>query len=128
MIVRPPVSTRTETLVPYTKLFRSLTPGPCGVFGDLGILGGDRHPDAAELVIDITPNGPEKAPRPSRARQGDVNRCPFKAVEYDPADYLALAPDPQRRIWGADSEAEPVGPEPRDGTIGRASCGARVGK
>src|SRR3546814_1259089 len=71
----------------------ALTPEPFGVFGDLGILGGDRHPDAAELVIDITPNGPEKAPRPSRARQGDVNRCPFKAVEYDPADYLALALD-----------------------------------
>src|SRR3546814_10280400 len=93
----------------------ALTPEPFGVFGDLGILGGDRHPDAAELVIDITPNGPEKAPRPSRARQGDVNRCPFKAVEYDPADYLALALDPERRLWGADSEAETVGHETRDG-------------
>src|SRR3546814_18546487 len=91
----------------------ALTPEPFGVFGDLGILGGDRHPDAAELVIDITPNGPEKAPRPSRARQGDVNRCPFKAVEYDPADYLALALDPERRIWGAASEAETDGHETR---------------
>src|SRR3546814_20699132 len=89
----------------------ALTPEPFGVFGDLGILGGDRHPDAAELVIDITPNGPEKAPRPSTSRQGDVHRCPFQAVEYYPADYLPPALHPARRIWGSDSEAVTLGNE-----------------
>src|SRR3546814_11218966 len=29
MIRRPPRSTRTDTLFPYTTLFRSCTPGPC---------------------------------------------------------------------------------------------------
>src|SRR3546814_12244849 len=94
----------------------ALTPEPFGVFGDLGILGGDRHPDAAELVIDITPNGPEKAQRPSSARPGDVNRCPFKAVEYDTADYIDIALDSDRRFVGANSKAEEVGRVTHDGS------------
>src|SRR3546814_20520578 len=32
MIRRPPRSTRTDTLVPYTTLFRSLLTYPCGAF------------------------------------------------------------------------------------------------
>src|SRR3546814_2841858 len=40
MIRRPPRSTRTDTLLPYTTLFRSLPSGPGGVF-DLASRGAD---------------------------------------------------------------------------------------
>src|SRR3546814_1203440 len=39
MIRRPPRSTRTDTLFPYTTLFRSLTPGLADVLLDAGLQG-----------------------------------------------------------------------------------------
>src|SRR3546814_7406325 len=44
MILRPPRSTRTDTLCPYTTLFRSLAPGPIGIE-----LGKDRRQFAVDL-------------------------------------------------------------------------------
>src|SRR3546814_2829556 len=37
MIRRPPRSTRTDTLFPYTTLFRSLEPAPRSGLGDQGV-------------------------------------------------------------------------------------------
>src|SRR3546814_15841967 len=39
MIRRPPRSTRTDTLFPYTTLFRSLPPGRLELFADVAALG-----------------------------------------------------------------------------------------
>src|SRR3546814_16423838 len=45
MIRRPPRSTRTDTLFPYTTLFRSLEPA----------IGGEGHPEGRQLVV-VTPH------------------------------------------------------------------------
>src|SRR3546814_5022119 len=45
MIRRPPRSTRTDTLFPYTTLFRSVAPFDQARIGDLGIGGPDHDGD-----------------------------------------------------------------------------------
>src|SRR3546814_18347962 len=54
MILRPPRSTRTDTLFPYTTLFRSNQLRQCGrdLAGLCLALGGARHPDeGAALAV-----------------------------------------------------------------------------
>src|SRR3546814_10212022 len=52
MIRRPPRSTRTDTLFPYTTLFRSAEPGLAGVDGEGAAAGGGdlRHEGLQRLV------------------------------------------------------------------------------
>src|SRR3546814_4287347 len=54
MIRRPPRSTRTDTLFPYTTLFRSQCPRDSPVAGQAARLQVDRNP----LRIDAVPVGP----------------------------------------------------------------------
>src|SRR3546814_10147522 len=66
MIRRPPISTRTDTLFPYTPLFRSGAAGGGGVElaggGDGGIPPADPHHPAAGLRVGAA----EAVPRPDR--------------------------------------------------------------
>src|SRR3546814_7051693 len=48
MIRRPPISTRTDTLLPYTTLFRSPTPAPQQTHGGAGCSG--HHLRSASLL------------------------------------------------------------------------------
>src|SRR3546814_13233370 len=50
MIRRPPRSTRTDTLFPYTTLFRSLADGPSDIGGEL-----DRIRLPVGLNLDVAP-------------------------------------------------------------------------
>src|SRR3546814_3317593 len=55
MIRRTPRSTRSDTLFPYTTLFRSRQFIPCGMAGDmhhLVVRGNDVHAQADELALD----------------------------------------------------------------------------
>src|SRR3546814_13369419 len=55
MIRRTPRSTRSDTLFPYTTLFRSRQFSPCGMAGDmhhLVVRGNDVHAQADELALD----------------------------------------------------------------------------
>src|SRR3546814_8138729 len=55
MIRRPPRSTRTDTLFPYTTLFRSKSPAPSPARGSSGSVGG--VPDDGEGVLVILSGG-----------------------------------------------------------------------
>src|SRR3546814_10121725 len=71
MIRRPPRSTRTDTLFPYTTLFRSVDPGPC-IAGEahkaeadgpgIGEQGRDRGDDAFPVAQPHPPLGNAAAP------------------------------------------------------------------
>src|SRR3546814_2445849 len=65
MIRRPPRSTRTDTLFPYTTLFRSLAHVEIGRRGAMRIVGADRMlvvplPEAAEIGRAIMADGFER--------------------------------------------------------------------
>src|SRR3546814_5710721 len=55
MIRRPPRSTRTDTLFPYTTLFRSRQRLPPAALGEVGEAGGDQLPmhDQARMALDL---------------------------------------------------------------------------
>src|SRR3546814_16854066 len=56
MILRPPKSTRTDTLFPYTTLFRSLIPQPIDLLPQPPSLGiGRQSPYRGEQVLDVGP-------------------------------------------------------------------------
>src|SRR3546814_1607190 len=87
MIRRPPRSTRTDTLFPYTTLFRSArsgrgrpSPGPCGRKA-APLLRPVRSPSATDR------NRPPPSRRPSRrapapVRRGDPRRPPGRSEEH----------------------------------------------
>src|SRR3546814_2983559 len=80
MIRRPPRSTRTDTLFPYTTLFRSVVgQGPCGrpVVAD--------HADHV-VVLDTVTVGP----RDRLAGPGDLDSDLFETVDARPEDRDAL--------------------------------------
>src|SRR3546814_11464241 len=64
MIRRPPVSTRTDTLLPYTTLFRSLDPAGLGEVGVVGVPAADQR-----QVL-----GPESTDEEQR-QDGDADRA-----------------------------------------------------
>src|SRR3546814_3974387 len=64
MIRRPPRSTRTDTLFPYTTLFRSLDPQGKGAEGP-GEVAGDSHPCSRVVVA-----GMGRLAVPARRRPG----------------------------------------------------------
>src|SRR3546814_4722039 len=68
MIRRPPRSTRTDTLFPYTTLFRSAIFGPAaGVADEYFQCRGDHRPRAGDRSADSARAGGD-APRVGRAR------------------------------------------------------------
>src|SRR3546814_17068672 len=111
MIRRPPRSTRTDTLFPYTTLFRSDPPRPAGT----GVRGG-AHPFRHDLLLIVVEQAARVglAERPCRHQQPVVERedhgryeekpdrardrrvefiapVPFVAGRHVPADGLPLA-------------------------------------
>src|SRR3546814_16590120 len=111
MIRRPPRSTRTDTLFPYTTLFRSDPPRPAGT----GVRGG-AHPFRHDLLLIVVEQAARVglAERPCRHQQPVADRedhgryeekpdrardrgvefldpVPFVAGRHVPADGIALA-------------------------------------
>src|SRR3546814_16091751 len=73
MIRRPPRSTRTDTLFPYTTLFRS--------HGERGLCRGQSHSPAAEPAAG--PRRPRGAAREDRQRQDDARAAAGSAACAD---------------------------------------------
>src|SRR3546814_15446484 len=74
MIRRPPRSTRTDTLFPYTTLFRSApAPGGMGLRFDWALLDGVRHPLPWALSGGLTPANVAEAIQRTGARLVDVS-------------------------------------------------------
>src|SRR3546814_12039375 len=85
MIRRPPRSTRTDTLFPYTTLFRSIGGVRLHKVGRIGLRGGDRGLDAAETDAMFGPDigfQPQRLRRIAKVDGGDV--AAPDAVEGDP--------------------------------------------
>src|SRR3546814_5051452 len=75
MIRRPPRSTRTDTLFPYTTLFRSIGGVRLHKVGRIGLRGGDRGLDAAETDAMFGPDigfQPQRLRRIAKVDGGDV--------------------------------------------------------
>src|SRR3546814_6831812 len=88
MIRRPPRSTRTDTLFPYTTLFRSLVDAPA-LLGDLGEVAdavtGDQHRRARLLQrgIDVRPEVAAGIPRcgiPLRRRRSEEHTSELQSL------------------------------------------------
>src|SRR3546814_13167564 len=73
MIRRPPRSTRTDTLFPYTTLFRSLL---CLVFAEAPHASRHRFPDGGFAEGFADGKQGNRACRPARAQGGDVAATP----------------------------------------------------
>src|SRR3546814_12722740 len=100
MILRPPRSTRTDTLFPYTPLFRprepaAVAPGPA------------LHPRAAEPAADAVPE------HGAGDRSGRAGGDGEKDIELAPCG------------GEAGQRQDELGGDRREG-IGRAACGERV--
>src|SRR3546814_2597833 len=81
MIRRPPRSTRTDTLFPYTTLFRSRSRTCCPVGGANPRMAG-RRPDAPEQGARASPRR-HHDPCPQAQRSCPVDRCtPVRSEEH----------------------------------------------
>src|SRR3546814_20579827 len=111
MIRRPPRSTRTDTLFPYTTLFRSA----------LGL--------GFYLMLYGAPAAPPIALAPTAAPPSTTK--PMAVATVEPAAVAEpVAPAPVAETPAAETAAAPALPEPTFGILpiapGRASCRARV--
>src|SRR3546814_18357377 len=97
MIRRPPRSTRTDTLFPYTTLFRSSTKN-----------GGNRYADESfHFILLIRQRREELSRQPVRSQRGEPsrqwNRCAASCFHPElrqrkrPAAYYSAAEPPARR-------------------------------
>src|SRR3546814_16162555 len=113
MIRRPPRSTRTDTLFPYTTLFRSVRRGRGAPDGGSGRQGGDRHP---------LPGGRREAPAALLgAHQEDLSALSQRGLGTR-SEQISLRFGPvERRRDGCSPTWECC-------KIGRASCRERVCK
>src|SRR3546814_13410191 len=119
MIRRPPRSTRTDTLFPYTALFRSATlaAAALGAEGvergalDIAVEGdGDDHLLALDEVFVVDAVGGGSDERPARSREFVAHRDQFfahHAIKFDTVG------ENRKQFLN-------------DGKIGRASCRERV--
>src|SRR3546814_11705218 len=137
MTLRPPRSTRTDTLFPYTTLFRSLW--PAGARQDYA--GADRRARVGSRVPFDQRPGDREGGRPrgvahqSRGRRRAVHRRNSPAVARGRGNPLSRdggprtrPPDRQRPFGtlGADRPAQIPACWPRDTEIGRAVGRERV--
>src|SRR3546814_12818724 len=127
MVRRPPRSTRTDTLFPYTTLFRSITqadspaPGPADVVGGVIIVVGIGIVVANEISKE---SGDGAGTEDAKGRlTGDANpdRVTSKGTRiFDNPPTGESADDVMKDIKGMS------GAEPETKQIGRASCRERV--
>src|SRR3546814_19775451 len=107
MIRRPPGSTRTDTLFPYTPLFRSATPlsrrpRDYVVLFRAEQLRSVRWAGSPEKHVEYGPNGPRLSPRKSFEEWSELVRgtaVPFTAAELRVAGALRTA-DRTSVVWG----------------------------
>src|SRR3546814_19607967 len=108
MIRRPPRSTRTDTLFPYTTLFRSIGGVRLHKVGRIGLRGGDRGLDAAETDALFGPDIGFQPQRPRRVAKVDGG----DAAAPDPVDgdpvLRRLPPVPVVGDVGHDGPGSPV--------------------
>src|SRR3546814_19763838 len=123
MIRRPPISTRTDTLFPYTTLFRSF----------VNVAGTQAHIDAFLLAFDVEAAGAGQA-RGQRlgaahaAEPGGEDPSPFEAAAVMLAAHLAegLVGAPHGAL-AADGDPAARGSLALPHKSGRASCGEKWG-
>src|SRR3546814_14432427 len=109
MIRRPPRSTRTDTLFPYTTLFRSHTID--GIF--------DRILDGQDVALAVVELLERRVERRRLARSGRAG---------DEDDAIGFGERLAQYAVGFARQAEDVEVDPRRIQIGRASWRERVGK
>src|SRR3546814_17411465 len=113
MIRRPPRSTRTDTLFPYTTLFRSdLLAQPAAV----GVAALDRRLDIAALALDVRQQQLELLLRPELAAQIHVLLLAVLVLDRGDQRLELLFQGGERFLVGRPFLVE----------IGRASCRERV--
>src|SRR3546814_16692695 len=100
MIRRPPRSTRTDTLFPYTTLFRSIRKGPNGEFQLM-----PKPTDSRGLAV---------LPRNSSANGGMMLPISVVPLGHGLVGWVDIAPLTLSRHWNKPPQ------------IGRASCRERV--
>src|SRR3546814_14077969 len=123
MLRRPPRSTRTDTLFPYTTLFRSNAAFVGKAFGDPAVF------DPAQDTRDLRPGADAAGDDLAALQRKDRDIPVFQWGNVGPRQQQAV----QRAV-----PAEPIGqgagiarlpPQGRGGgTIGSAACRARVGQ
>src|SRR3546814_366386 len=127
MIRRPPRSTRTDTLFPYTTLFRSLQPHPRAAAGENGRADGDRlFPEFLRrrdprLGRSLVPRRARCGPDPEHRRRGDPHDQLAAAFE------LGLCPrrNPDsryHRTYRLTLVAAPRSEERRGRKVGVSTC------
>src|SRR3546814_1594160 len=107
MVRRPPRSTRTDTLFPYTTLFRSIEPGTrfatLAAKGDLTIPDGDAAADLFDATQAMTrAAGLPRYEVSNHARVGQESRHNLAYWRY--ADYAGVGPGAHGRRLGQRSE------------------------
>src|SRR3546814_16559588 len=114
MIRRPPRSTRTDTLFPYTTLFRSPSGGPTSLRGPL--ISSYRDIEISFLPATVKVKAAAANRRVCRPPSGNVVNVPPFGSTRAPATIPRLIPtlSAQRGFWV------------NRRTIGRAACGERV--
>src|SRR3546814_8926841 len=85
MIRRPPRSTRTDTLFPYTTLFRSGRPGDRA-----GRAGGGRNDDVVGLNAGLTPAAPARQADPAQIRRQRIVRTRRQRSEEHTSELKSL--------------------------------------
>src|SRR3546814_12832276 len=113
MIRRPPRSTRTDTLFPYTTLFRSLRGGQF----PWSRAAAARRREVAQ---------PDDSPSASTDRAGARARYGQAAGRLRPDAALLLDGPRRRRDDAAQADGGLIDARPRRQAIGRASCRERV--
>src|SRR3546814_20337300 len=127
MIRRPPVSTRTDTLFPYTTLFRSTTDTAAALRGaEIG----------AEIVLKATKvdgiysADPNKDPNATRYSRISFDEAIVRRLEVMDATAFALCRDQKLplKVFSLNKPCALKRAESGedDGKIGRASCRASV--
>src|SRR3546814_12171393 len=101
MIRRPPRSTRTDTLFPYTTLFRSQISFKYQLFGNPGAVGGDNP-----LI-----NGIHFAYTQRMFWDLGAESSPFRNIDYMPEVFYLLPAAPVREQIALRSEERRVGQE-----------------
>src|SRR3546814_11636081 len=124
MIRRPPRSTRTDTLFPYTTLFRSARlarrPRLCGAVGELSRVGRLRQRLHGQGRQEMVGNDARRPAR--RGEMGDRQGCDRKGSSRRDGAILWRLFDPRR----AKFYAQHLPLRRRSGEIGIASCMAIV--
>src|SRR3546814_10979407 len=116
MIRRPPRSTRTDTLFPYTTLFRSLVIPEVQIHAWVAEIGGDVI-DPANFDLEEIDRNPFFCPDPAAAQRWEAAMDAARKAGSSLGAVIECAASGVPAGWGAPVYAK---------QIGRASCRERV--